>query len=56
MLFYSDVYSCFSFECSKFMEDGLRGILSALFQVLLPQMEQLMQFGERMDSLYVARL
>ena len=36
---------------SKFIGDTLRGILSILFQVLLPQIEQLMQFGERTDSL-----
>ena len=36
---------------SKVLSEGLKGVLSAVFQVLLPQMEQLMQFGERLDNL-----
>ena len=30
---------------------GLQGLLSQLFQTLLPEIEGLIQFGERLDSL-----
>ena len=38
-------------DLSQVMEEGLKGMLTNVFQVLVPQMELLMQSGDKLDSL-----